>query len=72
MTNVIYSNILDLIGYKDKFKCILIRLSLLELIIVFVSTLVEGSSLIQEELVESRFIILSLCLLITFIGPVKK
>ena len=61
-----------MIGYKDKLKYTLIRPSLLEPIVISIPILVKGSSLIQEELVESRSVISSLYLLITFIGPVKK
>ena len=70
--NIIYSNILDLIEYKDKLEYTLMRPSLLRLIIISILILVEGSSLIQEELVESRSIVLSPYLPITFIDPVKK
>ena len=72
IVNIIYNNILNLIKYKNKFKYTLIRSSLLGLIIVFIFILIKESSLIQEELIKSRFIILFLYFLITFINPVKK
>ena len=46
MANIIYSNILDLIEYKNKLEYTFIKSSLLKLIIIFVFTLIEGSSLI--------------------------
>ena len=70
--NIIYNNILDLIKYKNKLEYILIRLSLLRLIIIFIFTLIKGNSLIQEELIESRSIILFLYFPITFIDLIKK
>jgi hypothetical protein len=72
MANVIYGNMLDLMGCKDKLERTLMRPSLLGPTVASVPTLVEGSSLTQEELVESRSVVPSPRLPITFVGPVKK
>src|ERR1700734_2849925 len=49
MANVIYGNMLDLMGCKDKLERTLMRPSLLGPTVASVPTLVEGSSLTQEE-----------------------